>query len=72
MKKILMITTLVVILIVPAFNIKGYKEETFFAMDTVITLKVKGNKELLSEGKEIIEEIHKNYNKGSTLKRLDL
>lgn len=40
----------------------GYKEETFFAMDTVITLKVKGEKELLSKGKEIIEEIHRNYN----------
>ena len=62
MKKFLLIITLFAVLLLPLLSEGGYKEETFFAMDTVITLKVKGNKELLSEGKEIIEEIHKNYN----------
>ena len=62
MKKTLLIITLILVLVSPLLLNGGYKEETFFAMDTVITLKVKGNKELLSEGKEIIEEIHKNYN----------
>ncbi len=62
MRKILLIITLLIILIVPVLNTDGYKEETFFAMDTVITLKVKGNKELLSESKKIIEEFHKDYN----------
>ena len=62
MKKFLLIITLIIILVVPALSEGRYKEETFFAMDTVVTLKVKGRKENLEKAKEIIDTCYKEYN----------
>ena len=61
MKKTLLILTLVIVLTLPLVSQKGYKEETFFSMDTVITLKVKGDKKLLSKAKDVIEKSNDDY-----------
>lgn len=61
MKKLLLIITLFAVLVFPLLAQKGYKEETFFSMDTVVTLKVKGDKESLENAKKIIEKAHKDY-----------
>ncbi len=61
MKKSLLILTLVIVLVLPIMSQKGYKEETFFSMDTVITLKIKGNKKLVDFAKDIIEKAHDDY-----------
>lgn len=62
MKKILLIITLIIVLLLPALLKGGYKEETFFAMDTIVTLKVKGDKNNLEKARGIIEKCHREYN----------
>ena len=62
MKKFLFILTVVILLALPLFSSKGYKEETLFSMDTVITLKIDGDKSLLEKAKNKINEIHNTYN----------
>lgn len=62
MKKFLFILTVVILIALPLFSGKGYKEETFFSMDTIITLKIDGNKSLLEKAKNKINEIHNTYN----------
>ena len=62
MKKFLYILTVVILLALPLFSSKGYKEETLFSMDTVITLKIDGDKSLLEKAKNKINEIHNTYN----------
>jgi hypothetical protein len=55
MKKFLFILTVVILLALPLFSGKGYKEETFFSMDTVITLKIDGDKSLLEKAKNTVK-----------------
>ena len=62
MKKFLFILTVVILIALPLFSGKGYKEETLFSMDTVITLKIDGDKSLLEKAKNKINEIHNTYN----------
>lgn len=62
MKKFLFILTVVILLALPLFSSKGYKEETLFSMDTVITLKIDGDKSLLEKAKNTVNEIHNTYN----------
>ena len=62
MKKFLFILTVIILLTVPYLSGSGYKEETFFSMDTVITLKIDGDKKLLEKAKNKIIEIHNTYN----------
>lgn len=62
MKKFLFILTVVILIALPLFSGKGYKEETFFSMDTVITLKIDGDKSLLEKAKNTVNEIHNTYN----------
>ena len=62
MKKTLLAITLIIVILLPALFKSGYKEETFFAMDTIVTLKVKGDKNNLEKAQKIIEECHRDYN----------
>ena len=62
MKKILLILTIILILVIPFLIDREYKEETFFSMDTVISVKIKGDGKLLGKTKNIVEELHNTYN----------